>query len=187
MVLLDLAVRHRADVDVFVLDTDFLFPDTYKLIDRVESRYNIRIRRAKSHLTPDQQAKEFGEALWSREPDQCCDLRKVQPMARAIENFDAWITAIRRDQASTRSSTEVLSFDESFGVWKICPLAHWPESRVDAYVAEHDLPMNPLLFEGYTSIGCTHCTRKPTGDDPRSGRWVGLGKTECGLHMRPKT
>jgi phosphoadenosine phosphosulfate reductase len=187
MVLLDLAHKVDSSIDVFVLDTDFLFDDTYQLIDRVEARYGIKVRRLKSTLTPLHQATIHGEALWTRQPDLCCDLRKVRPMHEGVKGFEAWMTAIRRDQSRTREAAQVIEWDESFGLWKVCPLVHWSEDRVMQYVKDHDLPLNPLLFEGYTSIGCTHCTRKPSGDDSRSGRWVGFAKTECGLHARPSS
>lgn len=185
MVLLDLAHKVDPSIDVFVLDTDFLFDDTYKLIDRVQTRYGIKVRRLKSALTPPQQVSIHGEALWTRQPDLCCDLRKVRPMHEGVKGFEAWMTAIRRDQSRTREAAQVIEWDDAFGLWKVCPLVHWSEDRVMQYVKDHDLPLNPLLFEGYTSIGCTHCTRKPTTDDARSGRWVGFAKTECGLHARP--
>lgn len=184
LVLLDMAVRADPGVDVFVLDTDFLFPETYETIAAAERKYGLTVRRLRSALTPDAQAAAHGEALWSRAPDACCALRKVEPMRADFSSgrFDAWITAIRRDQSSTRTATEVVSWDAQFGLWKLCPLAHWDEARVLNYAFEHDVPMNPLLEQGYTSLGCTHCTRKPSAEGGRSGRWAGLGKVECGLH-----
>lgn len=182
MVLLDMAVRVDPGVDVFVLDTDLLFPDTYRLIDRVEQRYGIRIRRVRPALSPDEQAGRHGPELWKRDPGLCCTLRKVEPMRDAVRGLDAWITAIRRDQSSTRKQTETISWDEQFGLWKLCPLAGWTEEQVLDYVSRNDVPINPMLYEGYTSIGCTHCTTRPSSDDPRSGRWAGFAKTECGLH-----
>lgn len=187
MVLVDMAVKaaresRLADPDIFVLDTELLFPETYATIEAVEAKYGIKVRRARPKLSVEEQNRLYGDALWARDPNTCCGLRKVETMARAVQGFDAWMTAIRRDQAETRSRTEVLSWDSKFEMWKLCPLAGWDEARVLNYVFEHDLPNNPLLEQGYTSIGCTHCTKKPTAEGGRTGRWAGLGKVECGLH-----
>ncbi len=183
MALLDMAIKEDPDLDVFVLDTDVLFKDTYKLIERVEARYGIKVRRVRTDVSLEQQAEQFGPELWARDPAKCCSIRKVAPMKTAMTGLDAWITAIRRDQSSTRAAAEVISWDAQFGLWKVCPLVHWSEEQVMKYVGEHGVPINPMLYEGYTSIGCTHCTAKPLpGEDARSGRWLGFMKTECGLH-----
>lgn len=184
MVLVDLAVKADPKVDVFVLDTDLLFPETYATIEKVEAKYGIKVRRARSLLTVEEQAQLYGEDLWFRDPNKCCELRKVDTMKRAVAGYEAWMTAIRRDQASTREKTEPVSWDAKFGMWKICPVAHWDEMRVLNYVFNNDVPMNPLLEQGYTSIGCVHCTAKPTAEGGRSGRWQGFGKVECGLHAQ---
>lgn len=184
MVLVDMAVKASADVggvDVFVLDTDLLFPETYATIEAVEKKYGIRVRRARALLMVEEQRRIYGEALWARDPNACCGIRKVETMGRAVAGRDAWMTAIRRDQAATREATEVVSWDEKFGMWKVCPLAHWDEARVANYVYNNDVPMNPLLAQGYTSIGCTHCTALPA-DGARSGRWAMFDKIECGIH-----
>lgn len=188
MVLLDMAARAARDLsvplDVFVLDTDFLFPETYALIDTAERRYGITVRRAKSLLTPEAQAAEHGEALWTRDPDACCELRKVEPMRRALRGYRAWMTALRRDQSDTRAATEIAAVDDKYGgIWKFCPLALWDEPRVLNYAFNHDIPNNPLLERGYTSLGCTHCTRPAASG--RQGRWAGFDKIECGLHTPP--
>ncbi len=183
MVLLDIAARLFPKLDVFVLDTDFLFPETYESLAAAEQRHGITVRRVRSLLTPDAQAELHGPALWARDPNACCNLRKVEPMRRAVAGYDAWITAIRRDQSSTRQGAETVAWDDQFGLWKISPLAHWDEARVQNYVFNHDLPLNPLLERGYSSIGCTYCT-KPAAS-ARAGRWQGLEKTECGLHANP--
>ncbi len=184
MVLLDMGLRHKPDLDVFVLDTNVLFRDTYKTIERVEAKYGIKVRRVKTDLTLAMQAEKHGEKLWERDPNLCCHIRKVLPMQNATRGFDAWITAIRRTQSSTRTQTEAVSWDEQFNLWKLCPLALWSEDRVMDYVEANAVPLNPMLFEGYTSIGCEPCTRKPTDADARSGRWAGFGKIECGLHVK---
>lgn len=184
MVLLDMAVKADAKVDVFVLDTDLLFPETYATIEAVEKKYGIKVRRARASLTVAEQAKLYGDELWARDPNACCGIRKVENMKQAVGGgkYDAWITAIRRDQSETRGQTEVVSWDEKFGMWKLCPLATWDEPRVLNYAFNNDVPMNPLLEQGYTSIGCTHCTRKPGAAGGRSGRWAGFNKVECGIH-----
>ncbi len=184
MVLLDMTVKKDPSVPVFYADTDFLFPETYALRDLVAEKYGIEPKAYKSALTPLEQAVQYGEALWSRDPNLCCDLRKVEPTARALEGFDAWITGIRRDQSSTRKSVAAVEWDEKFGLVKVNPLAAWDEEQTRAYLAKHDVPYNPLNDQGYPSLGCTHCTRAvAAGEDPRAGRWAGFDKTECGIHF----
>jgi phosphoadenosine phosphosulfate reductase len=183
MALLDMAVKIDPGIHVFYLDTDVLFPETYATRDRAAARYRIRPEGFRSELTLAEQAARYGDALWARDPDLCCQLRKVEPNVRALAGRRAWITAIRRDQTANRRDTPVVAWDEKFGLVKVAPLVRWDEQRVWKYLIAHDVPYNPLHDHGYPSIGCTHCTRpvRP-GDDPRSGRWAGDDKTECGLH-----
>jgi len=183
MALLDIAFRINSDVKVFTGDTEFLFPETYDLIDRVEQRYGIKIEKLYSELTPEEQEKEFGPRLWARDPDQCCAIRKVEPLRRKLSTLDAWITAIRRTQTAERAGVRKIDWDAKFDLVKISPLADWTRAKVWSYVVKNDVPYNELHDRNYPSIGCMHCTRavKP-GEDPRAGRWSGLGKTECGLH-----
>jgi phosphoadenosine phosphosulfate reductase len=176
MVLVDMAVKVDPAVDVFVLDTDLLFPETYATIEAIEQKYNLKVRRARASLTLEQQATLYGDRLWERDPNGCCTMK------RAVEGYDAWMTAIRRDQADTRAETQTVTWDAKFKMWKISPLAGWDEMRVLNYIFNHDVPMNPLLEQGYTSIGCTHCTNKPSAAGGRTGRWAGFNKVECGLH-----
>lgn len=184
MVLLDMTLKLDRTVPVFYADTDFLFPETYELRDLVAEKYGIEPQAFKSALTPLEQAAQYGEALWLRDPNLCCDLRKVEPTGRALEGFDAWITGIRRDQSSTRKEVAVVEWDAKFGLIKVNPLAAWDEAQTRAYLAEHDVPYNPLNDQGYPSLGCTHCTRAVAeGEDPRAGRWAGFDKTECGIHF----
>jgi phosphoadenosine phosphosulfate reductase len=184
MVLLDLASRVRRDFRVFTLDTEFLFPETYDLMDRVEKRYGIKVERVYSALTPEEQEREHGPALWSRNPDQCCNLRKVEPLRAKLTELRAWITAIRRDQTSSRASARKVEWDAKFHLVKVNPIADWTSEMVWKYVARHNVPYNPLHDQNYPSIGCTHCTRAVLpGEDARAGRWAGQGKTECGLHV----
>lgn len=183
MVLLDIASRINPDMKVFTGDTEFLFAETYDLIDRVEERYGIKIERILSELSPDEQEREFGPKLWARNPDQCCSLRKVEPLRRKLATLDAWMTAIRRGQTPDRAGAKKVDWDPKFDLVKINPLADWTHQMVWNYIVKHDVPYNPLHNRNYPSIGCTHCTRAiQPGEDSRAGRWSGFGKTECGLH-----
>jgi phosphoadenosine phosphosulfate reductase len=183
IVLIDFAARTGLPYRVFTLDTDFLFPETYALIDEVERRWEIEVERCRPALTPDEQAAIHGEALWTRDPDRCCGIRKVAPLTAKLATLKAWITGIRRDQAPTRANAQKLEWDEKFKLWKANPLADWSAERVWEHIRAQGLPYNPLHDGGYPSIGCTHCTRAVrSGEDPRAGRWAGFAKTECGLH-----
>jgi len=184
VVLIHLAAQARQGFRVFTLDTDFLFRETYELIDNIERRYQIKVERTRPRLSPKEQAAAFGEALWSRQPDQCCNLRKVEPLTQKLSELDAWITGIRRDQAPTRAHARKLEWDAKFGLIKFNPLADWKWEQVWDYIRSNDIPYNPLHDQGYPSIGCTHCTRQvQAGEDLRAGRWAGFQKTECGLHV----
>jgi phosphoadenosine phosphosulfate reductase len=183
MALLDMAHRINPNVKVFTGDTEFLFPETYDLIDRVEARYGIKIERLYSELTPKDQEAAYGKALWENDPDQCCNLRKVEPLRRKLATLDAWVTAIRRDQTSARAAIRKIDWDQKFDLVKISPLADWTREKVWSYVLENDVPYSPLHDRNYPSIGCTHCTRAVLpGEEQRAGRWSGSGKIECGLH-----
>jgi phosphoadenosine phosphosulfate reductase len=184
VVLIDMASRLRKNFRLFTLDTEFLFPETYNLMDRVEQRYGITIERVFAWNSPEEQERIHGPALWLGSPDQCCNLRKVEPLRRKLGELQAWITSIRRDQTADRASAGKIEWDEKFGLVKINPIADWNSKQVWQYIREHDVPYNSLHELDYPSIGCTHCTRavRP-GEDPRAGRWAGLSKTECGLHI----
>lgn len=185
MALLDLAWRVNPAIDVFVLDTGFLFDETLHLLEEVERRYGIEVRRIRPLLSPDEQAKRLGPELWKSDPDACCAERKVEPMHRALSGYDGWLTALRRDQSATRAQAPVAAWDEQFGIIKLCPLADWSGPRLWDYVKQHELPVNPLLVRDYRSIGCVQCTARTFADgDERAGRWAGFTKTECGLHAR---
>lgn len=183
MALLDMAWRINPELKVFTGDTEFLFPETYDLIDRVEERYGIKIEKLYAELTPDEQEREFGPKLWARDPDRCCALRKVEPLRRKLSTLDAWVTAIRRTQTAERAGILKIDWDTKFDLMKISPLADWTREMVWSYIVKNDVPYNALHDLNYPSIGCTHCTRavRP-GEDLRAGRWSGLGKKECGLH-----
>lgn len=184
MVLIDMASRVHKSFRLFTIDTEFLFPETYGLMDKIETKYGIEIERVYSLLSPEEQDRKHGSALWTRDPDLCCNMRKVEPLRRKLSELDAWITSIRRDQTAARSSAKRVEWDSKFGLVKINPLVDWNSKQVWRYIHEHDVPYNELHNQDYPSIGCTHCTRavKP-GEDPRAGRWAGFAKTECGLHI----
>jgi phosphoadenosine phosphosulfate reductase len=183
MVLLDMMMAIDKSVEVFYLDTDFLFPETYKLRDIAAKKYGFEPAGYMSLLTPSQQAAKHGDALWASDPDACCAIRKVEPNHRALAGKRAWISGIRRDQSKTRADVPIVQWDDQFGLIKINALATWTESLVWKYIIDNSVPYNELHDQNYPSIGCTYCT-KPVmpGDDPRSGRWQGFEKTECGLH-----
>ncbi len=184
MVLLDLALKVEPQLNVFVVDTELLFPETYALIERVERRYGIAVEAVRPRESVAQQNANRGDALWQRDPDACCDLRKVEPLRAHLRNYDAWLTAVRRDQSVTRTEIPVRAWDHAAQVVKVAPLADWSESDVWAYVNEHGVPVNTLHFEGYPSLGCVHCTRRVApGEHARAGRWAGFDKVECGIHV----
>lgn len=185
--LVDIIGQRRLPIDVFTLDTGLLFPETIALWRRLEDRYGITIRAVRPALTVDEQSALHGDRLWERDPDRCCELRKVVPLRRALAGFDAWVTSIRRDQTKDRAQARVVEHDLRFGLLKVNPLAAWTSEDVRAYVRAHDVPVNPLHAQGYPSVGCTPCTSPVgPGEDARAGRWRGRAKTECGLHARPR-
>jgi phosphoadenosine phosphosulfate reductase len=177
-VVLDLLMRIEPGVRVFTLDTHVLFPETYETWKQVEQRYGIEIEVFEGPSLG-RQAATHGDRLWERNPDACCDLRKVRPLERALAGADAWVTGVRRDQSPSRAGTRKLDWDAKHGLWKASPLADWSDADVWRYITKHDVPYNPLHDRGYASIGCTHCTKPGEG---RDGRWAGIGKSECGLH-----
>ncbi|HEX9984650.1 MAG TPA: phosphoadenylyl-sulfate reductase [Thermoanaerobaculia bacterium] len=177
VVLIDLASRAGAEIRIFTLDTRVLFPETYALIDRIETRYGVTVERSYPPA-------DAADGLWLTDPDRCCNLRKVVPLQRKLAMLDAWVTGVRRDQAPTRANTRKLEWDPKFGLVKVNPLADWTSPMVWRYIYDYDVPYNPLHDRNYPSIGCTHCTRAVApGEDPRAGRWSGTEKTECGLHV----
>ncbi|MDA8344385.1 MAG: phosphoadenylyl-sulfate reductase [Thermaerobacter sp.] len=185
VLLIDMACAAGLQPHVFYLDTGVLFAETYELIDRVSERYHIEMERVLPALTLEEQAIAHGEKLWLREPDRCCGIRKVEPLRRYLCAHDAWVTGIHRDQSPTRANAPRVAFDDSFGLVKLNPIVDWTMEDVRNYVAEHDVPYNPMHDRGYPSIGCMPCTRAvKAGEDPRAGRWAGFQKTECGLHSR---
>jgi phosphoadenosine phosphosulfate reductase len=177
-VLLDMLLSLDPNARVFALDTHVLFPETYAVWRQVERRYNTKVEVYEGPSLG-RQAAVHGDALWGSNPALCCSIRKVAPLARALEGLDAWITGLRRDQSPTRANAPKVGWDADHELWKANPLADWDDARCRAYIAERGLPFNQLHDRGYASIGCTHCTLPGDG---REGRWAGLDKTECGLH-----
>ncbi|MEJ7599315.1 MAG: phosphoadenylyl-sulfate reductase [Kofleriaceae bacterium] len=173
-------------IDVFTLDTGLLFPETYTLWRQLEARYGITIRGVTPAQDIGQQAAAHGPALWDREPDRCCELRKIEPLRRVLAGFDGWITAIRRDQTPERATAQPIEHDQKFGLLKVNPLVAWTHDDVWAHIYANDVPFNPLHEQNYPSIGCVPCTSAIIpGEDLRAGRWRGAGKRECGLHLKP--
>jgi phosphoadenosine phosphosulfate reductase len=185
--LIDMVARHGREVRVVWLDTMFLFPETYRLRDRLVERYpHLRFENRGTTLTPEEQEARHGPELWRRDPDACCRLRKVDPMRAVLAEVDVWMTALTRSQSATRAWTRVVEWDEQYGVLKVNPLALWDRPRVWEYVRAHGVPYNELHERGYPTLGCTHCTAPVAGATiatySRAGRWAGTEKTECGLH-----
>ena len=177
-VIMDLLVRIEPAVHFFTLDTGLLFQETYETWERVEKHYGIDIDR-QAGISLAEQSNRYGERLWERDPDLCCEERKVIPLRDRLKSADAWVAGLRREQSPTRSSTKKIAWDKRHGLWKVNPLAEWSEADVWAYIMANDVPYHPLHDQGYQSIGCTHCTRPSAG---RHGRWAGTDKIECGLH-----
>lgn len=173
---------------MFYLDTELLFPETYALRDQLETRYGVHFERIGTAISLAEQEAHYGARLWERRPDECCRLRKVEPLRGMLNGLDAWITAIRREQSATRAAAALVERDEQFGLIKLNPLAAWSSDDVWDYIKEHDVPYNALHDHGYQSIGCTPCTTPvQIGENPRAGRWRGMIKTECGIHRGKNT
>lgn len=184
--LIDMSAKLNPSIDIFFLDTSFLFRETYELRRRLEDRYGIAIRSYETNLTPEQQVLGFGPRLWSTDPDLCCRLRKLEPLGEALKNRRAWITAIRRDQTIERSTARVVEWDYQWKLVKINPLVRWSKKEVWEYISRNNVPYNPLHDQGYPSIGCTHCTIAiGSSQGEREGRWPGREKRECGIHWAP--
>ncbi|OAB35117.1 phosphoadenylyl-sulfate reductase [Paenibacillus glacialis] len=183
VVLVDMIQKISPSTDIFYLDTDFHFKETYETRDQMAQKYGLEFVRVSPKLTPEEQASQHGEALWTIDANQCCNIRKVEPLTRILSQYDAWITGIRRDQAPTRANTKKVEYDAKFGLIKFNPIASWTTDDVWNYIRSNDVLYNPLHDQNYPSIGCEYCTRPVMpGEDPRAGRWAGNEKTECGLH-----
>jgi phosphoadenosine phosphosulfate reductase len=173
-------------VPVLFLETGFHFAETLAFRDLLIREWGIELYETTPTLGPERQAREIHPELYKVDPDQCCPLNKVLPMEAALENFDGWVTGVRRDQGPTRVNTEIFETQELTSgrvIWKVNPQAHWTRAQVSRFVGAHELPQHPLYAKGYLSIGCAPCTRPvANGEDERAGRWDGFGKAECGIH-----
>lgn len=186
IVLMHLISQLRPETTVFYLDTELLFLETYTLRAQLEQRLGLNIVRVTPQLSVDDQARLHGPELWALRPDQCCELRKVQPLRRFLQDQRAWITGVRRDAGPSRAAAELVEWDHANGLMKLNPLVEWSKGQVWDYLRQHDLPTNALHQRGYPSIGCRPCTRPVLdGEDERAGRWDGFEKTECGIHRFP--
>jgi phosphoadenosine phosphosulfate reductase len=178
-----LAAQVRPGVDILFLDTGYHFAETIGTRDAVAATLRVNIRTISAKQSVEQQDASFGARLYERNPDQCCALRKVMPLRAALRDYVAWASGLRRDEAATRKDVKVVEWDEQRSMVKLNPIAAWTQEDVDRYIADNGILVNPLLFDGYGSIGCRPCTRRLLpGEDARAGRWSGTGKVECGLH-----
>ncbi len=181
-VLVHMVSELGLQIPIVELDTELLFKETYETRDRLVERYGLRLERP-DVLSVAEQAVREGPNLWEHDPDRCCHIRKVEPLQRALEPYEAWVTGIRREQALTRADAQRIEYSERYGVWKIQPIVDWDSKRVQAYIRVNEIPYNPLHDAGYPSIGCIPCTRPVrVGEDERAGRWTGADKIECGIH-----
>jgi phosphoadenosine phosphosulfate reductase len=182
-VLTHLASRVAPGIDVLFIDTGLHFVETLGTRAAVAATTTANVVTLSPNLSVRDQAEAYGPELWERNPDLCCALRKVAPLADGLASYDAWATGLRREETHNRVITPVVGWDERKRKVKVSPLARWSADDVDRYIAEHNVVVNPLQFDGYPSIGCWPCTKRvEAGADPRSGRWSGFGKTECGIH-----
>jgi phosphoadenosine phosphosulfate reductase len=182
-VLAHLAARVAPGIDVLFLDTGYHFVETIGTRDAVAATMPVNVVTLSPTISVRQQDDQYGPDLWRRDPDLCCALRKVRPLEEGLERYDAWATGLRRDETQDRVNAPVVGWDEKKRKVKVSPLARWTQDDVDRYIADNGVLVNPLQYDGYPSIGCWPCTRRVTpGEDVRSGRWAGTGKTECGIH-----
>jgi len=189
IVILHLAKTAGIPLQAFTLNTGLLFPETLEFKAKLEAHLGIKVEEVLPAQTVEQQAAQYGAELWKRDPEKCCELRKVDSLGKKLFDLDLWITGMRRDQSAERSVTPLLSLaarPDNSDVWKLNPLVDWSRDQVWAYLKEHGLPHNVLHDRGYRSIGCSPCTLPSSGSDERGGRWPGFDKKECGLHTRTK-
>lgn len=182
-VLIDLAARAKPGVHVLFLDTGYHFAETIGTRDAIEQTYDVTLVNARPEQSVHEQDASEGPELYARDPNRCCFLRKVLPLRSTLSRYEAWVTGVRRVEAPTRANTPIVTWDDRNNLVKVNPLAAWSDDDIQTYISEHGVLVNPLVPAGYPSIGCQPCTTKPApGADPRSGRWAGTAKTECGLH-----
>ncbi|WP_394939826.1 phosphoadenylyl-sulfate reductase [Psychromicrobium sp. YIM B11713] len=183
-VLPALVAEQLPGVDVLFLETGYHFPETHDTRKTVARYFPVNIVDVLPERTVAEQDAEFGKDLFTRDPARCCQLRKMDPLKKALSGYEVWFTGVRRDEAPTRTNTPLLSWDASHGLVKVNPLAGWSLDALVTYAEENLIPVNPLMSRGYLSIGCAPCTRPVApGEDPRAGRWSGTDKTECGIHL----
>jgi phosphoadenosine phosphosulfate reductase len=183
VVLIHMLATLAPQTPIFYLDTNKHFPETYETRDRLQERYGISFIQVLPKLSLAEQAERYGDNLWEKDPNRCCQIRKVEPLTEVLAGYEAWMTGIRRRQATTRANARKFEWDDKFGLHKFNPLADWTTEQVWDYIRKHDIPYNPLHDRNYPSIGCSVCTRPVNpGEDPRAGRWSGFAKSECGLH-----
>jgi phosphoadenosine phosphosulfate reductase len=181
--LVHLAQAAAPGIDVLFLDTGYHFAETIGTRDAVAHSYRVNLITITPLRTVAEQDAQYGPKLHAHDPDRCCALRKVEPLERGLKPYSAWINGMRREEAATRANIRVVDYDAKRNMVKISPIAAWTQDQVDAYIEQNSVLINPLFLDGYTSIGCEPCTRRPLpGEDPRAGRWAGSAKTECGLH-----
>lgn len=183
-VLPHIVTKKIANAEVLFLETGYHFAETHATRNEVARALPVRIVDVKPKLTVAEQDAKFGEKLYSRDPNLCCQMRKVDPLHDQLKNYEVWFTGVRRDEAPTRANTPLIAWDEKNGLVKVNPLAAWTFDELIDYATAHQVPVNLLLSNGYPSIGCEPCTKQVApGEDPRSGRWAGANKIECGLHL----
>jgi len=182
--LIHLVSKVKPGIDVLFVDTGYHFAETIGTRDAVESVYPVNVINVTPSRTVEEQDEALGPRLYGRNPDLCCHLRKVEPLGRALEGYMAWFSGIRRDETSSRRDRKVVEWDRKRSMVKVNPILDWSQEDMDNYIADNGVIVNPLHYDGYPSIGCKPCTRPVApGEDPRSGRWAGMGKTECGIHL----
>ena len=182
-VLAHLAEKVVPGVDVVFLDTGYHFVETIGTRDAVQATMNVNLISITPVQSVAEQDAEYGPELYKRDPDLCCALRKVKPLADSLAKYDAWATGLRRAETHNRVIAPVIGWDAKKQKVKVSPIARWSDEQVERYIAENGVLVNPLVYDGYPSIGCAPCTRRVApGEDPRSGRWAGTNKTECGIH-----
>lgn len=174
-VLIDIAMQVDRQIEVVFLDTQYHFPETLEYVETIRARYDLDLTIMHPLVEPDE--------MWRIDIDECCAMRKVEPLARALHGREAWMTGLRRSDSPTRARAPIVGLDVGRGIVKVNPIANWTDADIAGYAHDRGLPEHPLVVQGYPSIGCQPCTRPVAqGDDPRSGRWAATGKTECGLH-----
>jgi len=182
--LIHLVSKVKPGIDVLFVDTGYHFAETIGTRDAVEAVYPVNVINVTPSRTVQEQESALGPRLFGRNPDLCCHLRKVEPLGRALEGYMAWFSGIRRDETASRRDRRVVEWDRKRGMVKVNPILDWTQEEMDNYIEDNGVLVNPLHYDGYPSIGCAPCTAPvEPGKDPRSGRWAGMGKTECGIHL----